>query len=786
MGGGAPTTTDTCFYVYASVGPGYAAQLVWTGNDKTTFGAAIDNFSVSPWSIVDFGSYPCGSPVPPPTQGPTPPTNPNPPGNGGGEPPVTGNPPTGGGGGVPIPIPIPIPPGNGGEGDALQQCCAASVTLLTTIAAELAAWEAKQGGGDTSSKCCASVVAAIGAVATQITAIPIAIRLAAASGAGSGSQPVDLSGVIAALAALGTALAAYPAVWTAIGAAIATQLGGIATAISSQQGTDVSAIVTKLGEIFTTIDTPVAMYQALADAGYLDPSYLEYFGQGATAPAAVYKSVVADWDAIRARVKYWLGYDIGPPGAAPTAPAAGPPTLTTQLTKYLTATDSVILPVLTPLLATVKGQLKPATVPAIGSAGVDSDAPVASALSVSLTAGLAGWLLSYAGIDAGEPLAHIAELVAGAIGFEELRDVQIRPLVTHGIGRVAEMSARAAFQQDLPSTSTLQQLVARGQLAASRSAQLIPYNGTPGELVPALQAAAYSGLNARMLLRLIESPQFSTSDLTDELTFDGMRQVSQQRLLAAAPYLATASQRNSYISALESAYAAGLYADSDFQSAVTNAQTIIDLPTLTLLSAKVKKLTAETKALETEYATLYKAGLLDDATFRSNLSAIGLQTDMVDTVAARAEAQANATLQKKTISAAAALARATAAKERAAAMKSFATGSINAAALAVELVATGLTITQAAAWVSLAQMQLAGSLRWVYGLQLQPEPAKLLTSRVGALSTQLEHAQITDAQYAAALAQLGIPTLYINALHAQAAAAKASAPLATLTPVLTS
>jgi hypothetical protein len=786
MGGGAPTTTETCFYVYASAGANWPAQLVWTGTDKTAFGAAIDSFGSPPWSIVDFGSYPCGTPVPAPTQGPTPaPTpTPNPPGDGGGEPPSNGNPPTGGGGGGPIIIPPPA--GNPGEGDALQQCCQASVTLLTTIAAELAAWEAKQGGGGTSSQCCANVVAAIGVVATQISAIPIAIRLAAQSGAGGGSAPVDLSGVIAALQALGAALAAYPAVWTAIGGAIATQLGGIADAIATQQGTDVSGIVQKLGEIFTTIDTPVAMYQALADAGYLDPSYLQYFGQGATAPAAVYKSVVADWDAIRARVKHWLGIDIGPPGAAPTSPAAGPPTLTSELKSTLSASDSLILPILQPLLNTVIAQLTPPGVPAIGASTVNPTVPVASAASVALTAGVGAWLLSYLGIDGGQPLAEIAQLIAGAIGFEELRQVQIGPLVRRGIGKIADMQAAAAFQQELPGAGALFALVARGLLASTRATQLVPFTGLPAELVPAEQAAAYTGLNARMLLRLIESPQFSNSDLTDELTFDGMRQVSQQRLLAAAPYLATASQRNSYISALESAYAAGLYADNDFQSAVTNAQTILDLPTLTLLSAKVKKLVAETKAIETEYATLYKAGLLDDATFRSNLAAIGLQPDMVDTVAARAEAQANATLQKKTISAAAALARATAAKERTAAMKSFATGSINAAVLAAELVATGLTATQAAAWVSLAQMQLAGSLRWVYGLQLQPQPAKLLTDRVSALSTQLEHAQITDAAFDQALAALGIPPLYINALHAKAAASKASAPLATLIPVSTS
>jgi len=787
MGGTPPagaTPPLICYYVWATTGPGQPNILVFNSASQGGFEAALENFNGGPWTITGWGNYICGNPVPPPdpNQAPPPPPVANPP-PGNGEPPPT--PPGGGGGGG---GPIFFPPGGPtpSDGDQLLQCCAATTEWLGIIAAELKAWEAKQPSGSPSSACCNQVVAALAAVSLSVGSIPAAIAAAAQTVAGAGSKPVDLGPVIAALQQLVTAVVAWPAAWTALTGILANQLGAIAQAITSSSGTDVSGIVQKLGEIFTTIDTPVAMYDALAADGYLDPTYLQYFGQGATAPAVVYKSVVADWDAIRAAVKKWLGYDIGPPGASPSTPPAGPPLLQTIFAGFLKGSDTVISPILQPLLTALKTQLAPASVPAIGNAGVDATAPVASALAIVFTAGITAWLASFTGIAGGPPLAEMARDIARTVDFGQISQVQIAPWVTHGIAKVADMNARAAFQQELPGYGALLAMVARGLLTSTRAAQLIPYTGLPAELLSPSQAAAYGGLNARLLLRMIESPQFSPADLTDELTFDGMRPVSQSRLIAAAPYLATASQRNSYISALEAAYVAGLYADSDLQSAVQNAETITDLETLVLLRAKVQKLVAETKALEAEYSTLYKAGLLDDATFRNNLASIGLQPDMVNTVAARAEAQANATLQRKTIAQAAALARTTAAQERKAAMKNYAAGSIDAAALLAALVATGLTPVQAAAWTDLAALQLAGSLRWVYGLQLQPNAATLLRERVSALSDQLKRQLISNEQFTAALTALGIPAKYINSLQAQANALAAAGKLATLTPVATS
>src|SRR5207245_2032437 len=119
-----------------------------------------------------------------------------------------------------------------------------------------------------------------------------------------------------------------------------------------------------------------------------------------------------------------------------------------------------------------------------------------------------------------------------------------------------------------------------------------------------------------------------------------------------------------------------------------------------------------------------------------------------------------------TIAAAVALQRATASEERKAAMRNFTAGNIDAAALGIALVATGLTPTQAIAWSDLAVLQKAGGLHWIYGLQLTPAEATLLRERVAALTDQRKRLQISDAQYVSGLQALNIPPRYINALQA--------------------
>jgi len=381
--------------------------------------------------------------------------------------------------------------------------------------------------------------------------------------------------------------------------------------------------------------------------------------------------------------------------------------------------------------------------------------------SVMLVAGYFGWNTS-------QQLREYVDVASTVLGLEEMKEFTIGQRMAAGPVKQAMLEARALYRQELPGTSTLQGLVAQGLLDQNRALNLIPYNGTPAELVPALQASAYRGLNARQMLRLIETGLFSDAEISDELTFSAMRPVSQARMRRAAPYLATASQRSALLAAIEAAAVAGVLSDADLTAQVDSAEQNDDRDSLILSRVHLQQLVAETKALEAEYTTLYKAGLMADDLFRANLQAIGLQPFMVTIVAAKAEAQANATLQKQTLAAERALERATEAKARTAAVNNFVSGNIDAAALLAALLVTGLTAVQAAAWVDLAQLRKSGGLRWIYGLQLSPSAATLLRQRVSALVDQRKRLQITDPQFVAQLQALGIGDRYVNAIQAAA------------------
>jgi len=176
------------------------------------------------------------------------------------------------------------------------------------------------------------------------------------------------------------------------------------------------------------------------------------------------------------------------------------------------------------------------------------------------------------------------------------------------------------------------------------------------------------------------------------------------------------------------------------------------------------------KDLEAEYTTMYLGGLIDDPTYRSYLQGIGLQPDMLNFIAGKAEARANATLHRKELAAAAALQRATAAVERQAALKNFEEGNLPLPLYTATLIETGLTPTQAAAWSDLAVLKKQGNVRWVYGLQLSPQAATILKERVGALTDQRKRQLITQQDYVQGLSQLGISHTWINGLDAAAEA----------------
>jgi hypothetical protein len=655
------------------------------------------------------------------------------------------------------------------------------MSALRTLAEAL---QGSQGGG-VSADCCASVVAALTSLQTATT---IAIEKLAAAPAPV--IQVDLSSLLAGFAGIEAAIDAAVVNDKACCNQQHQDLVTIANALAP--GIDLTPIVDAIKAQTAFMDVPQAMIKQLFADGAL-PSEYQPLLQGAPWFTGDWLAKLNDYigslfglgDHISSgivemtpRDKRIVAWATGVVSALFKACAdyLGLPTtsfsdfLSAAMTKFIHAEDTVFEPIVGGLVDGIAKTLTPpaGTTVSLGNVGVNPDGPISAATGIALTAGALSWLLSFAGLDAGEPLAHIAELVAGAIGFEEIRDVAIGPLIRNGIGAVAEIHAKATFQQTVPGAGEVANWAAR-QLVPTASANLLAtYSGVNAGLFATMTTAAQQGIRAFQLLRLMQTGLFSNADINDELTFGGVRPASSARYQLAAPYIASETERRSLHSTLVRAYVMGLLSDVELTDQLTSIESNTDRNALTLQAAKWEKLFVITRELEAQYTTLFEAGLIDDATYHSYLSAIGLQSDVANGLAAKAEARANATLQRRTIRQAEALERATEVEARRAAMTAFAAGQIDVAGLIAALGATGLTPLQAAAWTDIAELRQLGSQRWVFGKQLNTQAAELLRQRVAALKVQREKELLTDPQFTAQLNALGIPSVYVNAIRADA------------------
>lgn len=599
------------------------------------------------------------------------------------------------------------------------------------------------------------------------------------------TAPPDLSGVAAGIAQIAVAAQSYPPLWKALSDQLNASLGNIASAIANAPPPDLTALVGELAKIFKTLDVPLTVYEQLASDGWISPETLQMVGAGEFGTGII--NTFRDY--VSAFLKWVInGFTNGFTGAF--APAIK---WENKISRYLeSGVDFSINAASVPLYPLIHGgiqgvvdQLKPITPISIGDAGVNEDLIVAKTLAPALLLNAAAFIAAYYGWNTSEQLRSFVDIATEVIGLNELREFTIGAMMEHGPAAEAQLQAKKTFRQDLPGYSTLAGWAAQGLLTPARLTALAGFTGIPAELEAIANAGAYRGLNARQLLRLIETDLFTLDEIHDELTFSGMRPASQGRMLRAAPYLATASERSSLRSTLESAYVAGLLTDADLQTQVVDIEANTDLGSLVLSRARLQKLIAETKAAETEYSAMFVGGLIDDATYRGFLQGLGLVPDMVNTIAARAEARANVTTQRKNLAEAAREARAAQKAIDQAAIKNFMDGNIDAATLLAALTASGIPVTQAAAMTDLAALRLAGSLRWTYGLDLSPAQATVLRARVTALSDQRKKLEITDDFYIGQLQALGIPPKWVNALRAIADASITPKSAAFAVPVQT-
>jgi hypothetical protein len=666
------------------------------------------------------------------------------------------NPTTGPGG----PPPPPLPPGGQPDpyGDEITNDLCAQMGANTQALINALGCLSQPAPVDPA--CCTNLVDAISNVVTSLGSIASALANI------GGGTPVDLSGVVGALDHLVAAVGKLPAAAPIDLSGITDQLARIATSLETEGPTDIKPLVDAINNFAKIMDVKPATADALVAGGFIDAEVAQ----------AIPRADLGDWltatlgthtsEMIRGFIIGAIGYDIKT--KATLLPGAGNITklITSAAGTYLKATDRTLEPVITPILNLIKAQIAPATTPPVGSAGIPIDTAVQSAVSVEFSAMLAAAVLSYLGWDIAEPATRIMEIVAAGIGYEELKDVQIGPLVRHGIHQVAEMNAKKLFQQELPGNGEVMNWVARGLLDPARADELEALNGLHFSLRGPAQAAHYHGLQPRQLIRAFESGLFTSGDIADELTFNGMRPASQKRMLLLAPWLATNSERNQLRGTLEKAYVEGLLADADLHQQLDQMEQNVDRQALILQRVQIEQRILFAKELESAYRQEFIAQITAADQYRSKLAGIGLTDAWINVRLALDEAHLTAVLKRSADAAERALIRATVAEERKAAMKNFTTGHIGLPALVAALVLTGLTPTQAAAWADLAALEKGGGLRWIYGLQRPPDQAALLKSRVAALSDQRKRLQISDAQLVAALTALGIPASYVNSIRA--------------------
>jgi hypothetical protein len=762
---GQPCAKD---YTYDSVN-----NLCWINNVIPTTG------QICPLNYTyDSKSYLCDLSLPPAaSQPPGPPAGPGVPAPGSPGAPGPLNPSQ-----LTIPPPPPAAPG----GDELTDCCNSTAQYLYYVAAmvqDLALASGQAPSTTTSDACCTQIVNVLTAMGLAIQNLPTA--WAAANPPASTAAP-DFSGIITALTAIQTSLAQLDSDANANTVTLQTAINGIASAIANAPPADIAGVVDQLKNLVTEGDVPQSILDYLQSQGWFSASDLQVLSG---APwASTITTLLATWlyNAINKLLKFsGIGLGTGYPSLKE---------LTTDLANLITSIMSPLfntaapplVPELKALIDSVVAQLKPTGPVSIGDIHVDPELLLAKTLVPALAVNFAALVADYFGWDIGETLEKYVDWASEFAGLAEVSEILVGQLMRYGPIRVAEMQAKAVYQQELPPYERLAQLAAKGWLSMDRAKALAPFSGTPGELIDPLANDSYTNLQTRLLMRLFESPTFAQTDLQRVLQEHGMRPADQTLMLNALPYLATAPQRTQLQTAYEAAYVAGIISDSTLLQGLTNLQNDTDYQNLILTRCQIELATALTKELETSYLTLAVAGVTDPATYVSNLEGIGLQPNKVNTLAAVLENRLTATAYRQATAAERALVKATTGVERKAALKNYATGQIDAIGLAAALILTGLTPVQAAAWVDLAVLQKGGNLRLVYGLELDPVAAELLRARVGALTDQRKKALIPDAVYASQLQNLGIPKNWINALLAAADASIDVTGAPTLVGVLTS
>jgi hypothetical protein len=674
-----------------------------------------------------------------------------------------------------VPDPTVEPQPYDPDNDEFVDCCDETQIKLNQLLQALGA----MGSNASDASCCANVVSAIGAVTTQLAKIALLIAPA------NNTPGVDLTAVIAQLTAIAAGVGKLAGGAVAPVAVHIENPLPLATATATAPPTDVAGIVKAISELVNQGDVDQSILNYLTDNGFMTPADAQIISGAKWANALVGIFRTYGWNALTwALSLVGITYN-GHKFVFGSITAAISADIDAAVQDALKVGAAPLYPVIKGLVDAVVAQLRPAHPVAIGDSGVDPDLLLAKTLAPALIVNAVMLVASYLGWDSAEQLREYVDIISALVGLEEIKEIQVGTLMHAGPIAAARLQAQRQFRQTIPGPGAMAGWASRGITDQRAMLPLMQMDGLHDQLSDLYFEAAYSGINPRQLIRLMNTGLFSNADITDELTFAGIRPASQHRLLLAAPYLASDGERKQLRAELEAAYGQGLLSSADLTEQLDSAEQNTDRNSLVLAKVSLQSQVTLTKALETEFTTGYVAGATTQPVYEQQIRGLPIQPWKADAIIGVAEARRNAALFRQDAAAARALERATAAVERRTAMKSYASGFSNAAELTAALLLTGLTATEAVAWSALAALQKEGNVRWTYGMQLTPEAATILKQRVAAITDQRKHALMTDAQYEEALKLLKLPDNWINALRAAANATLTPAKQRTFTAVST-
>ncbi len=434
---------------------------------------------------------------------------------------------------LPPPPPPPPPPPVGQpdqEGDEITETLCAQ--MAANAAAVVAAINAlsQSSPGPNQDRCCANLVTAIGGIVNMLGLI---FNLLSGK-LGAPGAPLDLTQIVTELTALAASLNALATAPALDLTPLTVAINDVARAIASASPTDVAGIVEQLANLVREGDVKQPILDSLLAQGYITGDDAQVL-QGADWADAFMRIFRTSWYTAYKWIAGVVGVDIstGKPIPKPIGE-----TVAKDFERAVVAIFAVgSAPLYEPIKGVIAGvlsALKPTQPPTLFSPNIDTDLLLAKTLAPALGANAVAYVMSYFGWDIQEVLKDYVDKISEFAGIAEIAEVQVGQRMRFGPVRQAEASAKAFYMQELPGVGEVAGWVARGLIDKPTAETVMKFNGRHTDIYPNTLAAATHGMSPRIMLRLIDTGLFSNAEAAAELTFSGMREVSQHRMLLPA------------------------------------------------------------------------------------------------------------------------------------------------------------------------------------------------------------------------------------------------------------